>query len=382
VVYNNSLNATRGRLHHAAPKASAEDEGTAHAMPVLRQELGLEAGLGQFCRFRTLQGDEHLLPIDHLADGLELHLNGYEHQVYLDFRMLDDRDGAWLALHEKLQGQPVDNLDRELLRLRHQSLWQALSQLLDPQRLHVLAGRLGAVPLPQPTKTTIKRLLEELDALASELRLAANLPSPEPPSGEAESSVTKLPGWLAGIAKAAVPEQFLCEMWQGKRDRHGLGPALLSWLLLHDLGQQLGLENDRQCLELLTSFGLDFAWRESASSPAQTTDVFLAMLLLQTPASPLHPAISDQLFAELFTDPQNSRLLGINHHAGQSWFSREGLASLAGAVALQAALMPLASLSSIEEPDITAALISERLRERLARAAAVGYRLDKFLHLG
>ena len=27
------------------------------------------------------------------------------------------------------------------------------------------------------------------------------------------------------------------------------------------------------------------------------------------------------------------------------------------------------------------ALIPERLRERLARAAAVGYRLDKFLHL-
>ena len=57
------------------------------------------------------------------------------------------------------------------------------------------------------------------------------------------------------------------------------------------IGKIRGLENDRQCLELLTSFGLNFAWRESASSPAQTTDVFLAMLLLQTPASPLHPAV-------------------------------------------------------------------------------------------
>ncbi len=381
VVYNNSLNATRGRLHHAAPKASAEKEGTAHAMPVLRQELGLNAELGQFCRFRTLQGDEHLLHIDQLVNGLEMHLNGYEHQVFLDFRMLDDRDGAWLALHQKLRGQTVDDLDRELLRLRHQPLWQALAGLLDPQRLHVLTGSLGAVPQPKPVRATIKRLLGELDALAAELRIAANLPSPQLPPGAPDSFVAKLPGWLAGIAKAEMPEQLLSDMWQGKRDRHGLGPALLSWLLLHDLGQQLGLENDGQCLDLLRRFGLDFAWRESASSPAQTTDVFLGMLLLQTTARPQHPATSDELFAELFTDPQNAGLLGINHHAGQSWFSREGLAALAGAVALQAALMHRASPSSIEEPDSMAALIAERLRERLARAAAVGYRLDKFLHL-
>ena len=382
VVYNNSLNATRGRLHDAAPKASAGDEGNAHAMPVLRQELGLEAELGQFCRFRTLQGDEHLLHIDQLTDGLEMHLNGYEHQVCFDFRMLDDRDGSWLALHQKLQGQPVDNLDRELLRLRHQPLWEALTRLLDPERLHVLTGSLGAVPQPKPARATLKGLLDELDALAYELQIAANLQSPEPSPGEPESSITRLPGWLAGIAKAEMPEQLLCEMWQGKRDRHGLGPALLGWLLLHDLGQRLGLENDRQCLDLLRGFGLDFAWRESASSPTQSIDVFIGMLLLQTPARPLHPATSDQLFAELFTDPQNSSLLGINQHAGQSWFSREGLAALAGAVALQAALLHLASPSSEEDPDMTTALISERLRERLARAAAVGYRLDKFLHLG
>ena len=43
--------------------------------------------------------------------------------------------------------------------------------------------------------------------------------------------------------------------------------------------------------------------------------------------------------------------------------------------------MHRASPSSIEEPDSMAALSAERLRERLARAAAVGYRLDKFLHL-
>ena len=105
------------------------------------------------------------------------------------------------------------------------------------------------------------------------------------------------------------------------------------------------------------------------------------MLLMQTPTQPLHPATNDPAFAELVTDPKNAGLLGINHHAGQSWFAKEGLAALAGAVALQAALMQLMSPDSTVKPKVMATLIPERLRERLARAAAVGYRLDKFLHL-
>ncbi len=184
------------------------------------------------------------------------------------------------------------------------------------------------------------------------------------------------------MANAEMPEQLLGEMWLGKGDRTGLGVVLLSWLLLHDLGRQLGLDNDRQCLALLRSFGLDFAWQESAVSQAQTRDVFLGMLLMQVSALPVSPAISDPVFTEIFTDPQNAGLLGINHHAGQSWFAKEGLAALAGAVALQSALMSLLSPDTIEKPDVTTALVPERLRERLARAAAVGYRLDKFLHLG
>ena len=44
--------------------------------------------------------------------------------------------------------------------------------------------------------------------------------------------------------------------------------------------------------------------------------------------------------------------------------------------------MTLASPDSVAELKISTGLVSERLRERLARAAAVGYRLDKFLHLG
>ena len=237
------------------------------------------------------------------------------------------------------------------------------------------------MPQTKAARATVKGLLDDLAACAAELRVAADMQSPVP-SGESRTVVTELPDWLAGLDAAAMPERLLADMWQGGRGRRGLGAVLLAWLLLHDLGRQLGLANDRQCLELLQRFGLDFAWRESASSPAQETEVFLGMLLLQLPAGSLHPATSDPAFAELVTDPRLAGLLGVNSHAGQRWFSQEGLAALAGAVALQAALMSLLYPRDAAEPETVESLIPERLRERLARAAAVGYRLDKFTQLG
>jgi hypothetical protein len=227
----------------------------------------------------------------------------------------------------------------------------------------------------------VKGLREDLDACAKELQAAADLQGPTP-SGKPWSAITRLPEWLARLDAAAMPERLLANMWQGGRDRRGLGTVLVAWLLLHDLGRQLGLADDRQCLELMQRFGLDFAWRESASSLAEQTDVFLGMLLLQvSPVTP-HPATSEPAFIELVNNPRLAGLLGINTHAGQSWFSREGLAALAGAVALQATLTARLSPCAVAVPEAAESLIPERLRERLARAAAVGYRLDKFMQLG
>jgi len=224
-------------------------------------------------------------------------------------------------------------------------------------------------------------LLDELDAFVSDLRCAADIQTSAPASDGIRNLAKKLPGWLARMGKVEMPGRLLHEMWQGKRDRPGLGSVLLSWLLLHDLGRQLGLTDDRQCLDLLRGFGLDFAWQECATSDTQTREVLLGMLLMQTPALPLHPATSDPVFAEYFSDPKNAGLLGINRHAGQRWFAKEGLTALAGALALQAALMHISSPEITGQQKFMAELIPERLRERLARAAAVGYRLDKFLHL-
>jgi hypothetical protein len=93
-----------------------------------------------------------------------------------------------------------------------------------------------------------------------------------------------------------------------------------------------------------------------------------------------HPAVDAQAFAPLCQDRDNSRFLGVNRHQEQTWFLQEGMTALAGAIALQAGILQLRADQGKEVPTISTAA-AEHLRQRLARAAAVGYRLDKFLDL-
>jgi glycosidase len=383
VIYNNSEHRTQGRLHHAAPKATPEQEGVAHPMPPLWQELGLVPENGGYCRFRNLQGAEYLRPVEPLTDGLELQLAAYEHQVFHDFQLLDDANGDWENLHHKLQGRAVDNLNRELLQMRYQPLWQAFSRLLDQGRLQVLAGGLTASPPPEPIKELISALSEELHAFAVALHSSAEFHGKEAPTADHLDDVLAiLPNWLTELSAEELPGKLLANAWHGNRTQAGLGVPILSWLLLDCLGKIVGFFDNIGGMESLRRFGLDFAWQESATTTEQERNIFLANLLLQTVTLTPHPATCEAAFTELCNDPGNARLLNINRHADETWFSQEGMTALAGGVALQAGIMQLLRKNEGKSTDKRAVVIADILRQRLARAAAVGYRLDKFLRLG
>ncbi len=383
VVYNNAAQRTEGRLHQAAPKATTEQEGVAQPMPPLCQELGLDPTRGEFCRFRNLQGTEYLQQVDQLAEGLELCLGDYEHQVFHDFQLFHDTDGRWQKLHLRLQGRAVDNLDRELLQILHQPLWRAFTQLLQPGRLQVLVGGVTASPHSEPVKGIIAELSKELSAFAAMLHSSEGLQSDASiPSTDLAELLSTLPDWLADLSSAELPEELLAKSWFGTPTQPGLSVVLFSWLLLHNLGKMLGFSDDTRCLEYLCQFGLDYAWQEIATSAEQEREIFLTTLLMQTTELSPHPATSASAFAELCNDPDNSKLLGINTHADETWFLREGMTALAGVVALQAELMQLMRATEAARTDRFSATIADILRQRLARAAAVGYRLDKFLSLG
>ena len=189
-----------------------------------------------------------------------------------------------------------------------------------------------------------------------------------------------LSGWLAALAVAGAPEKMLVGQWQGTRSQAGLGVTILSWMMLQNLSHALGFPDESRCVEVFRSFGLDFAWQESAAAEDQARTVFLATLLTKTAGMQPHPAVDAHTFTHLCQDRDNRKFLGVNKHEDQTWFLQEGMTALAGAVALQAGVMQLRAGQG-KEVDAISAAAAEHLRQRLARAAAVGYRLDKFLDL-
>jgi hypothetical protein len=330
-----------------------------------------------------MRGVDYLQAVGELQHGMTLRLDAYEHQVFLDFRLLDDADGLWQQLYERLQGRAVADLDREMQQMRYQPLWNLFNALFDPGRLHVLAGALLATPQPTPVKSLIAQLNDELQGFAAALHSATGSAAP-PPTRTVDLGrlLAGLTEWLTAQSTGKLPCSLLAEAWDGTRRQPGLGAPILSWVLLQSLGELIGVDGGTRCLQQLRQFGLDYAWQVSAASIDQERDIFLTMTLLETTDLSPHPANSEPAFASLCRDPANAGLLGINTHAGTTWFVEEGMASLAGAVALQAGIMPLIHQQTQGIAKGPATAIAGVLRQRLARAAAVGYRLDKFLRLG
>jgi hypothetical protein len=381
VVYNNTTQAARGRIHLAADKASPEEEGVALSMPPFWQELGLDRSDDPFCRFRDLQGNQQLVSLEQLSHGLELQLDGYEHRVFSDFQTLSDEDGSWQKLYHHLNGRKVSNLERERLKMLYQPLWKAFAALFDQGRLHVLAGGLMAARQTRPIEKIMTELSAECNAFASMIGSSIEgFDSHSTSQIDLKALFADLSGWLAALAVAGTPEKILVGQWQGTRSQAGLGVTILSWMMLQNLSQALGFPDESRCVEVFRSFGLDFAWQESAATEDQARTVFLATLLTKTAGMHTHPAVDAHTFTHLCQDRDNSRFLGVNKHEDQTWFLQEGMTALAGAVALQAGVMQLRAGQG-KEVDAISAAVAEHLRQRLARAAAVGYRLDKFLDL-
>jgi hypothetical protein len=305
---------------------------------------------------------------------MELDLDGYQHLVFRDFRLLADEEGVWQGVYQKLQGSFVPDLERVRQEHQYHDLWDATVTLLEPERLHVLAGAFSASPPPTHARSLLSELSADFDCLASLLSNTIDSASTHSAAKGIDTLFAVLAPWLKQL-DIRMPGKLLVKAWHGSRIEPGLGVPLLAWRLLQLLRETLGLQNDREWTSLLQRFGLDYAWHQSVEKRQQQT-VVLALQLLDVSAKAA--ATDDAAFAKLLQEPVNQKFLGINNYQGTIWFNRERFTALATSIALRAALHQ--QLETCHSSEISE--VAERLRRRLARAAAVGYQLEKFLLLG
>jgi len=368
VVYNNSPHATRGSLHHAAPKAAPGREGEIGPGTTLAHELlgaHTDFAFVRFCDHRD--GRHFLRPAEKLRQGLEIHLGPYQYQLLHAFEGLHDEDGSWARLYAQVGDAPLKDLDRALLRLRYDALWAGWQQLVAPQRLHALAGGLLGTPLTAAALSLAGELDEEVQALAA--RLLAYL-APD----EAIATPPPLADDLTALAGLLPTTPALKERWSDARGEPGLSYPLLCWRLY----EQLRLALPSALWPRLEAFGLGLAWEElEGGGLLPGEDRQLATLLIACARLAPPPALAPSPLAAILRDPAWQGLAGINRYQGTLWFGRERLTRLVAALALQAA--HLAALAAPGSKSPLLRRIGARLDRRLAEAERCGYRLEEFL---
>lgn len=368
VIYNNSPHATSGRLQHAVPKAAPGVEGQLGPATTLARQLAMTAGAdNRYCRFRDLRdGSDYLRPLTRLSGGLDVDLGPYQYHVFHTFQVVTDEDGSWAALYTRCGDGPVANLDLALFRLRHQHLWTAWQRVMEPGRLHVLAGALLGTPLTVTAQTLATELDDDLRALAGLLAGDAALPVAVPPLAQ---DLSLFAGWLQRRELAE-----LREFWRGADN---VAYPLLCWLLFEQLHRHLP-DSGEPLWPRLQAIGIDLGWGEGLPAARRDRDLPLALLLIATGRQSPPPALDAMGFAALVRYPAQRTWLGINLHDGETWFNRERMAALTAAQALQAAHRAAGAATTGNHPLL--ATIAARARRRSELAATADYRLEIFLH--
>ena len=375
VIFNNCAEPAGGKISISAPKADPDREGEAVPGRPLDAELGLElAGDIAFCRFRDHgSGLEFLRPAKVLREGLTVSLQGYQYQILYDFRTLTDPQGKWARLYRHLGDVGAADLDATSLRFRQPELWQATQRLFAAERLQELAGKMVAYPFPETTLVRMDKLSGDFGHWLQTLAAAAVLPT-FPYNGEPLRLRLQLMAdrLRKGLADP-VSGPGLQTLWAGSEALQNLAGALLGWQLLEQCLQQACPPGNRiQFADNLDDLGIAASWRQGAEEEVGQSRPMLAELLLRTAACLPHPSSSLISLQELITDLQLGNWLGINDHNGETWFDRDRMLRLCGALVLQNFLLPTGSVVRL-----TADLVI--FRRRVQRVQACGCRLDEFL---
>ncbi len=132
VFFNNSFTSAAGWINTAAAKLNQADIKIGSA-------LNLQNSSSHYCIFKEQRSGLSFIRNSQniLNSGIYLHLNGYECQVYLDFREVFDETGTWGKLEAELNGKGVSNIDRALRQL---SLKQASNKLHDIFQTEITDG--------------------------------------------------------------------------------------------------------------------------------------------------------------------------------------------------------------------------------------------------
>jgi glycosidase len=361
VLYNNAYESTSGcvRMAAAVNRGSAEQPHLVRRS--LAEALGIDPSPGVWYAWRDgIEGLEYLASGAQLAEnGYRCRLGGYQSRVLLDFRRLEDPDGAWADLAGDLAGRGVPDLQLACRRRE-----------LAPQLALVRSWMTPAVLGWLETREADDDDTEDKDAEAAAETATATAPPPGLPTPLAllASALRALPARSAPETLGRRSRKELQDLLAALPHSRALQAVYLAAVLDEAVRPGHGLPTDAAPLVADDIEAALLDWLGHGHAARQTRLAATALAALA--AAPAEFAAGRTGWVTVFLDrPEARELLGINEHEGEIWLSAEGLDDWLLTVAL-------AALAERPATDPVPLLDARGLVRDAAQDA--GYRLKEF----
>jgi glycosidase len=361
VLYNNAYASTRGWIRTSTQINLGTKDAARLVMKSLSEALALTGN-----EKRYYIGREHRSGLEYLFSGRQIaeqgiytDLSGYEYKVFLGFREVEDLDGVWRRVFERLQGHGTADVERLRREIFLEPLVDAFSSYLNAETIRAV-GALDKEGRPE----SLQSILEGPFKGVGETMGAFGLPKPAP-----QMVFEDIGKNLKTISNRNEDKKEIELAKSAKQAQQILSLEYLAvaWAILEPLKASFELsETGRSGFErwgLVRRIQQTFEELgdnpEEALEKARLVDVAIRYPELLDP--------TQNGFSNLFEDEVGQRLLHVNSHEGVLWFGKEPLEGL------------LEFLAVVEPKGKRPKGKSEKAREVLQAARKAGYRVESFL---
>ncbi len=394
VIYNNSYNSTRGRLHTSTAfnQGSVEVKDLVHR--TLVQSLGLRTEPGVFYIFRDHHENlEYIRSGRSLAeDGLYLELRGYQYHVMMDFEEVIDTAHVWAEVAARLGGGGVPNIRRFYKEILVAPMLDAFSNVAGVEMLRQLVSAMGDKTKADAACRRFGKVLGlYLDITEAEVGVTVEKEKILGAAMEEMAALLQFEKRLEATApRKAEADVVFAHMPEQREDGLLFWRIPIIWTMVHHLEEVLAVHSGAgsrghwldewlltdPIIKSFSALGID-EWRAR-------DDTRLMMLLTSHTKGLLalfetEPAL---LVEEMLDDPIVREFLRVNEYQGITYLNKEQLERAMGW------LLFTAALSILSDSELTgkqrSALLASRQQcvERIMDAAVEsGYQTVIMLEL-
>ena len=327
VFYNNSYNPADGWIKTPAPKSNQPEINIGIALELQNNSVN-------YCIFREQRSDLMFIRNSKQIheSGIYLHLNGYESQIFMDFREVYDGNGQWGKLALELNGQGTKDIKRALRSL---NLKPAATRLFDIFHPSLTDGLKNFVLDKETDNTSFKDELHKLYLLFLS-ELGSSLNTDKQSKENIDSLFIQTLQTIESLKHMYHQEDEVKPRWLEYIFRgFGMMPEvwtlLLDWIIFFPL-TKLKLESEKnndklfnmKLIELMQDLNLDRNIRHSLTKAGVEEPNFHELLKFALMIPAHKESVSNFPILENYINhPIVSELIGRNYHEGIEWFGRE-----------------------------------------------------------